>query len=106
MKRALIILALFVIGYDHAIAQCLLKVSLTNRQVINVAVDGRYFNKRGTSVTIGDLPPGNHYMQVYGIERKRNGKLREAVIYESIRLHCSCGLASRRDGSRRTGRAD
>ena len=82
MKKLVIILVLAAAGYTGSFAQCMLKVSLTSKQAINVALDGRYFNKRGTSVTVGDLPPGDHYLQIYTLVQKRNGRMREEVIYE------------------------
>ena len=82
MKKFILILVLIACGYTGSFAQCMLKVSLTNKQVINVALDGKYFNKKGTSVTVGDLPSGNHYLQIYSLVQKRNGRAREEVIYE------------------------
>jgi len=69
-------------GIVPAGAQSALKVRLTDNSPLNVAVDGRYFNKRGTSVTVGDLPPGKHFVQVYNFMRGYNGRGREHIIFE------------------------
>jgi len=74
-------------------AQSSVKVKLTDNSPLNVAVDGRYFNKRGTSVTVGDLPPGKHFIQVYSVIRGRRGRGREEIIYEG-KLHTTQGMVS------------
>lgn len=51
-------------------AQSMLKVRLSDNGPITVSVDGRYFNKRGTSVTVGDLPYGNHTLKIFGMSRR------------------------------------
>ncbi len=81
MKKLIIVLVLALTG-NAVFAQSMVKVSTADKQAINVAVDSRYFNKRGTSVTVGDLPIGRHFLSIYGVVRKRNGKLKEAIIYE------------------------
>ena len=81
IRRPLIILILMFIAGPAAIAQSLLKVLLTDNTPINVSVDGRYFNKRGTSVTVGDLPPGRHTLLIYVIQQDRRGRGHEEVIY-------------------------
>ena len=69
-------------GLNNSSAQSSIKVLLADGTPFNVAVDGRYFNKRGTSVTVGDLPPGRHFVQIYSVNRNRRGRGREEVIYE------------------------
>ena len=62
------IIGLFIValsGVMPASAQSMLKVSLTDRSPITVSVDGRYFKKTGESVTVGDLPPGRHYLEIF-----------------------------------------
>jgi len=63
-------------------AQSMLNVRTADNEVINVAVDGRFFNKRGTSVTVGDLPPGKHRLEIYTVARYRGGRGIESLIYE------------------------
>ena len=63
-------------------SQSMLRVSLSDRTPITVSVDGRYFNKRGESVTVGDLPQGRHYLKVFTIEQNRRGRGKEVLIHE------------------------
>ncbi len=81
MKQSLLLLLLLIAGLATASAQSMLKVRLANNAQLNVEVDGRYFNKRGTSVTVGDLPPGRHRFTIYTVQQDRTGRGREAAIY-------------------------
>jgi hypothetical protein len=56
-------------------------VHLTDNSPITVSVDGRYFNKRGTSVTVGDLPPGTHTLRIYG-GRSAYGRGGSELVYK------------------------
>lgn len=42
-----------------------LKVVLNDGSPLVVTLDDRRYNKHGVSLTIGDLPPGKHYVKVY-----------------------------------------
>ncbi len=81
MKKLLIVL-LIIAGATISEAQTMLRVHLTDNTAVNVAVDGRYFNKRGTGVTVGDLPPGRHMLQIYAASQDRRGRTFQEVIYE------------------------
>ena len=81
MKKLLIIL-ITIVCFANAEGQSMVRVHLTDNTPINVAIDGRYFNKRGTGVTVGDLPPGRHRLQIYAVSQNRSGKAFEEVIYE------------------------
>ncbi len=83
MKKLLILSLLVIAGVTGASAQSMLKVKLANNAQLNVEVDGRYFNKRGTSVTVGDLPPGRHRFTIYSVQQDRRGRGREEAIYSS-----------------------
>jgi hypothetical protein len=91
MNKAIIGLILMTGWVSAANAQSLLKVHLTSGEPLTVAVDGRYFNKRGTSVTVGDLPAGRHFVQIYGMRRTWGGRMREDIIYEG-RVRTSEGM--------------
>ena len=79
-KIAFFVLAL-ALSSSTVFGQSMLRISLSDRTLITVAVDGRYFNTRGQSVTVGDLPPGKHWVQIYvATEGRRN--VRENVVYE------------------------
>ena len=93
MKKFLIVLMIFSGAAGICSAQSSIKVKLTDNSPFNVAVDGRYFNKRGTSVTVGDLPPGRHFLQIYSITNNRRGRGREEIIYEG-KVRTSAGMVS------------
>lgn len=82
MKKAIITLLLAGGGCATAEAQSAIKVRLTDERPINVAVDGRYFNKRGTSVTVGDIPAGYHSIRIFASRYTRWGGTSEEKIYE------------------------
>jgi hypothetical protein len=81
MKNLTLLSLLFVAGTSCASAQSMLKVKLADNERLNVEVDGRYFNKTGTSVTVGDLPPGKHRFTIYTMRQDRRGRGREEAIY-------------------------
>ncbi len=81
MKNCSLILLLFIAVNTGAIAQTMLKVHLADNSQINVSVDGRYFNKKGTSVTVGDLPPGRHKLDIYTVVQTRYGRGREEMVF-------------------------
>ena len=81
MKNIFLISALLVIGITCASAQSMLKVRLADNSKLNVEVDGRYFNKTGTSVTVGDLPPGRHRFAIYTLVQDRRGRGRQESVY-------------------------
>lgn len=81
MKSSFLILFSLIVLNTGAIAQSMLKVHLADNSQINVAVDGRYFNKTGTSVTVGDLPAGRHKLAIYTVVRTRYGRGREEMVY-------------------------
>ncbi len=81
MKRLLLLSFFLITGITCASAQSMLKVRLATNERLNVEVDGRYFNKKGTSVTVGDLPPGRHRFTIYTVQQDRRGRGREEAIY-------------------------
>jgi len=93
MKNLVTVLIIIVCGINYAHAQSSIKVRLSDNSPFNVAVDGRYFNKRGTSVTVGDLPPGRHRVQIYCLMNNRRGRGREEIIYEG-NVRTSEGMVS------------
>lgn len=83
MKKTVFIFVLAVSCCFGAAAQSMLKVSTRDGNTpINVSVDGRYFNKRGTSVTVGELPFGRHYLKIFTLKYTRRGRGYEDVIFE------------------------
>jgi hypothetical protein len=81
MRRIFVVLIVVVATFFKSEAQSMLKVRVAGDRPINVWLDGRYFNKRGTSVTVGDLPPGSHMLRVYAMAEDRWGRPSEKVIY-------------------------
>ena len=81
MRNLSLIVLLSFAGIHGAIAQSMLKVRLTDNSQITVAVDGRYFNKVGTTVTVGELPPGRHRFTIYAVQQDRRGRGHEEVVY-------------------------
>lgn len=63
-------------------AQSMLRVGLADRTPVTVSVDGRYFNKRGETVTVGDLPQGRHYIKIYAISNTSGDKAYQQIVYE------------------------
>ena len=82
MKRVLGTLMILAAGAVPAMAQSMLKVSLTDRRPITVSVDGRHFKRVGESVTVNDLPKGRHYVIVYVTETLKDGRQADGVIWE------------------------
>ncbi len=82
MKKILVIILSFFAGIGISDAQSMLKVRLADNRPLNVWLDGRYFNKRGTSVTVGDLPRGRHTLRIYAMTQTRRGRPYEDIVYE------------------------
>jgi Domain of unknown function (DUF4476) len=82
MKKILIVIILIGAAGATALAQTMLKVRMADNTPINVSVDGRYFNKTGTSVTVGDLPFGRHYFKIYAKTQTRSGRTYDEVVYQ------------------------
>lgn len=65
-----------------ASAQSQMRITLTDRSPVTVAVDGRYFNRRGTAITVGDLPPGRHSVKIYSIRHDRWGDPYQRIVFQ------------------------
>ncbi len=81
MKHISLVFLFIVAGVSIAAAQTMFKVRLSDNTQLNVSVDGRYFNNAGTSVTVGDLPPGLHTFSIYAVRQNRRGRSRLENIY-------------------------
>jgi len=82
MKKLFVVLVLMAAGFARSAGQSMLKISTKDNSQISVSVDDRHFNKTGTSITVGDLPFGGHYLKIYAIQNDRRGRGREEVIYQ------------------------
>lgn len=90
MKRILVLLMLL-LGLGDVMAQnreCVLKISLSDDSPLTLTINGRRYEKHGRSLTIADLPPGRHRLQVYAYTPyERNSGGRANLVYSgSIRL--------------------
>ncbi|GAA4470527.1 hypothetical protein GCM10023093_31960 [Nemorincola caseinilytica] len=82
MRQLFILLFLLVTVTTATQAQTLLRVHLADNSRINISVNGRYFNKRGTTVTVGDLPPGRHYLKIFGVSYDRWGRVYDRLVFQ------------------------
>jgi hypothetical protein len=90
MKKILVLLMLVSIGITDLSAQPewrptysgILRVRLSDNYPITIALDGRYFEKHGPSLTIGDLPPGRHYLKIYTFTPDGEGEARAHLVFE------------------------
>lgn len=82
MKRILL-LTILLVSTLSVFAQRVasLRIKLSTNQLLAVSVDDRYYDRRGTSITIGDLPAGRHYLKVYSNRIGRNGNSRPNMVY-------------------------
>lgn len=87
MKNVLLLAAFAASGCISADAQSMLRVRLADNAVVNVSVDGRYFNRRGTSITVGELPYGPHYVKIYAHANTRRGDQEEVVWQGKVRTY-------------------
>lgn len=84
MKKILSTLLLALIVVVNADAQSkrsVLRFRLSDNSRLAVSIDDRYYDKQGISITIGDLPPGRHYIKIYKYVPYRNGGGRARELY-------------------------
>ncbi len=82
MKKLLVVILSFFVSMNCVLAQTLLRVRLADDSRFNISVNGRHFNKQGTSITVGDLPPGKHFLKIYSVAYDRWGSAYDRVIYQ------------------------
>ncbi len=93
MKKLLLFILIAVAGIITADAQTVLRARLADNSQINVAVNGRYFDKRGTTITVGDLPPGRHSLKIYTLRYDRWGRNYQHLIYQGA-VRTSTGMVT------------
>jgi hypothetical protein len=85
MKRILLLTVLLIttisVFAQRGATGASLKIKLTTNQMLSVAVDDRYYERRGTSLTIGNIPNGRHYLKVYNYRIGRSGNGRANLVY-------------------------
>ena len=82
MNKILAIATALTICSLNSIGQSMLRVRLTDNTPINVSVDNRFFSKRGTAVTVNDLPYGHHKLKIYETRHTRRGREYDDMIFE------------------------
>lgn len=82
MKQLLTLLVLLLSGVT-ALAQgrATLKVNLTTNKTLAVAIDDRYYERRGTSLTVENIPAGRHMLKVYQFKGTPNGNTKGTLVY-------------------------
>lgn len=78
MKKLLLttILVLLAVATVFAVPfrqRSVLRIRLSDNRPLTVVIDGRNFDRRGTSITIGDLPAGRHSVRIYSYRPYRDG---------------------------------
>jgi hypothetical protein len=81
MKNIGFALMFALMGSLSADAQSMLRVRLADNSVFNISVDGRFFNKRGTAITVGELPYGRHRLRIFVAREGRRGRMQEEELY-------------------------
>ncbi|MDR3680864.1 MAG: DUF4476 domain-containing protein [Flavipsychrobacter sp.] len=79
-------------GYDMPDNRGALRISTRDNSRISIEVDGRRFSKNASSLTVGDLPKGRHYIKirVKVFERNDNEQRHWQIVYEGgirVRKH-------------------
>lgn len=82
MKRLASLILAFWAMYGQVSAQSVLRVRLADNTRFNVSVNGRYFDRKGTSITVGDLPAGNHYVKIFKVSYDRWGRAFDRTIFQ------------------------
>jgi hypothetical protein len=69
------------INVDAQPKRSVLRFRLSDNSRLAVSIDDRYYDKQGKSITIGDLPPGRHYIKIYKYVPYRDGGGRARELY-------------------------
>ncbi len=74
MKQLVVLFVLVVMsatGFAQS-TRSILRVQLSDNSPLTMTINNRRYNKQGTSITVGDLPKGRHYLQVYAYNAYRD----------------------------------
>jgi len=94
MKKLFFTLVISVVSIASLLAQprrSIVKVRMSDNSRIAVSIDDRYYDKQGTSITIGDLPAGRHYLKIYRYTPYATGRGGKARVVYSGGLRLSEG---------------
>ncbi|MBW7913590.1 MAG: DUF4476 domain-containing protein [Taibaiella sp.] len=107
MNRLFYTLLLVITALGTAVAQysqrSVLEIRMNDHEPIVVSVDGRYYNKHGRTITIGNLPKGWHDLRVYEYLEYRKGGGRAKLLYTG-RIRIEPGTVTACVVDRQTGR--
>ena len=84
MKKLFLVSFIITICSLQSIAQSMLRVRMADNSRINISVDGRYFGKTGTSITVGELPYGDHHLRIFQYVQNRRGRMFEEPIFTGM----------------------
>lgn len=82
MKKIASLILLVLAVLSQSFAQSVLRVRLADNSRFNISVNGRYFDRKGTSITVGDLPAGNHYVKIFKVTYDRWGRAIDRTIFQ------------------------
>lgn len=94
MKKLFVLLMSLLVsvsGFSKNHTPSILKVRLADNAPITVAIDSRHYRKAGASLTIGDLPPGRHYLRIYRFYAYRDGDAGKARLIYSANIKVPAG---------------
>lgn len=97
MKKLLFTLILMAVTVANLFAQSrrsIIKVRLSDNSRLAVSINDRYYDKQGTSITIGDLPAGRHYIKIYRYVPYATGRGGKARVVYSGGIRLSEGTIS------------
>lgn len=97
MKKLLFTLILMAVTVANLFAQSrrsIIKVRLSDNCRLAVSINDRYYDKQGTSITIGDLPAGRHYIKIYRYVPYATGRGGKARVVYSGGIRLSEGTIS------------
>lgn len=107
MSRLVYTLLFIITASIPAMAQysqrSVLEIRMNDHEPIVVSVDGRYYNKHGRTVTIGNLPRGWHDLRVYEYLEYKKGGARAKLLYTG-RIRIDAGTVTHCVVDRQTGR--
>lgn len=107
MSRLVYTLLFVITVFSPAMAQysqrSVLEIRTTDHEPIVVSVDGRYYDRHGRTITIGNLPKGWRDLRVYEYLEYKKGGGRAKLLYTG-RIRIDAGTVTHCVVDRQTGR--
>jgi hypothetical protein len=84
MKRLLFFIGILImqIQANAAWRNTMIRLRHEMGRTISITIDGRKYNKIGRSITVSDLPPGNHRIKIYKYNSNGYGYSNGILIYQ------------------------